>query len=701
MPESYTDFHLDFSGTSVWYHVLTGSKRFYFVKPTKENLEIYKYLEKADTKHEVFFSDVIRDDTYEIALEQGDTLLLPTGYIHAVYTPDRSLVFGGNFLSSFRADMQIQIYQMEEELKVVEKMKYPYFKLTHWLAIPKVRKELERDLEWLTKENCERDELHSHSRYKSYRSFVQYTLDYYNALKALNEKPRWDDAQSDDSEETEVEEEELDEWKTIGGYQNLELLQEMKQMLDRIGYEPPEEQELELSAKELVQRALAPTRQPDVEQVPSPKRKTKETKQAKTKQAKTSQANSPQARSPKSARTKSSEPKSPQTESLRAEPLESKSPSESPPTKSPPPESPQVQPSQEEVSFKVIIPVKREADKKQSPAKRIKPNPERADDSPKVKVKKEKPVHTSPPVNSESKVKIKSSSHSSVPHHLIHHSLYQNGSNNSFKSTLINGNGAHPKPPELPLNLFPILNAPKSAFKIPKKIFSQPAEHRVETKDQPSKDPPREPCELSEGNGPAFGEDWIDESAKVTNQPAKVPDQLTSGKVWTAKQPEATDRRTEEATDRRAAEAVDCSKKDVTDCSAKDATDRNAKVATNRNATVRCAMSVNYDVRFANGASLDVRRTKPANFGVRYAEETKQAKPEESTNGTTCEDRIDNPVDKTEQSKSERLACQQPSSQQAGPQQTEGDHQSATALPIKEPANNEVSASAFGEDWID
>jgi hypothetical protein len=35
---SYTDFHIDFGGSSVWYHVLRGSKIFYFAKPTPQNL---------------------------------------------------------------------------------------------------------------------------------------------------------------------------------------------------------------------------------------------------------------------------------------------------------------------------------------------------------------------------------------------------------------------------------------------------------------------------------------------------------------------------------------------------------------------------------------------------------------------------------------------------------------------------------------
>ena len=38
---SYTDFHIDFGGTSVWYHVLKGAKRFFFIPPTAKNLAHY------------------------------------------------------------------------------------------------------------------------------------------------------------------------------------------------------------------------------------------------------------------------------------------------------------------------------------------------------------------------------------------------------------------------------------------------------------------------------------------------------------------------------------------------------------------------------------------------------------------------------------------------------------------------------------
>ena len=37
-----TDFHLDFGGTAVWYHILSGQKQFCLIPPTKENLDTYE-----------------------------------------------------------------------------------------------------------------------------------------------------------------------------------------------------------------------------------------------------------------------------------------------------------------------------------------------------------------------------------------------------------------------------------------------------------------------------------------------------------------------------------------------------------------------------------------------------------------------------------------------------------------------------------
>jgi hypothetical protein len=41
-------------------------------------------------------------------MKEGNTIFLPTGWIHAVYTPQDSIVFGGNFLQSFNIPLQLK-----------------------------------------------------------------------------------------------------------------------------------------------------------------------------------------------------------------------------------------------------------------------------------------------------------------------------------------------------------------------------------------------------------------------------------------------------------------------------------------------------------------------------------------------------------------------------------------------------------------
>lgn len=57
--DSYTDFHIDFGGTSVWYHVLWGQKVFYLMEPTKVNLELYNQWLRGDFGNECFLPDEV------------------------------------------------------------------------------------------------------------------------------------------------------------------------------------------------------------------------------------------------------------------------------------------------------------------------------------------------------------------------------------------------------------------------------------------------------------------------------------------------------------------------------------------------------------------------------------------------------------------------------------------------------------------
>lgn len=62
--DSYTDFHIDFGGTSVWYHVLRGEKIFYFIKPTTANLTLYQQWMTSSNQSETFFGDQVNINSF-------------------------------------------------------------------------------------------------------------------------------------------------------------------------------------------------------------------------------------------------------------------------------------------------------------------------------------------------------------------------------------------------------------------------------------------------------------------------------------------------------------------------------------------------------------------------------------------------------------------------------------------------------------
>ncbi|XP_063370023.1 lysine-specific demethylase phf2-like [Cydia amplana] len=130
---SYTDFHVDFGGTAVWYHVMHGGKIFYLIPPTSTNLALYQQWSASNNQNERFFGDMV--EWYGTAeLCAGQTLCIPGGWIHAVLTPQDTLVFGGNLLHSYSIEMQLQIYEIERRVETPIMLRYPLFEAMHWYA---------------------------------------------------------------------------------------------------------------------------------------------------------------------------------------------------------------------------------------------------------------------------------------------------------------------------------------------------------------------------------------------------------------------------------------------------------------------------------------------------------------------------------------------------------------------------------------
>uniref|UniRef100_A0A8C7YWP7 [histone H3]-dimethyl-L-lysine(36) demethylase n=1 Tax=Oryzias sinensis TaxID=183150 RepID=A0A8C7YWP7_9TELE len=130
----FTDFHIDFGGTSVWYHILRGGKVFWLIPPTPQNLEMYENWVLSGKQGDIFLGDKCCD-CQRIELKQGNTFIIPSGWIHAVYTPEDTLVFGGNFLHSFNIPMQLNIYNIEDRTRVPAKFRYPFYYEMCWYVL--------------------------------------------------------------------------------------------------------------------------------------------------------------------------------------------------------------------------------------------------------------------------------------------------------------------------------------------------------------------------------------------------------------------------------------------------------------------------------------------------------------------------------------------------------------------------------------
>ena len=129
--DSYTDFHIDFGGSSVYYHILKGKKTFFFIPPKPKHLKAYEEWNDSHEQNFTFLPDITKE-CYRVDLGPGDTMLIPSGWIHAVWTPATSLVIGGNFLTRMSYKNQFKVYDIERANNTPAKFRYPFFMRIMW-----------------------------------------------------------------------------------------------------------------------------------------------------------------------------------------------------------------------------------------------------------------------------------------------------------------------------------------------------------------------------------------------------------------------------------------------------------------------------------------------------------------------------------------------------------------------------------------
>ncbi|CAH2352649.1 jmjC domain-containing histone demethylation protein 1 [[Candida] railenensis] len=138
---SFTDFHIDFGGTSVYYTVCSGSKEFLMFPPTDHNLKLYKNWCLEQDQNFMWLPDYNKESRsgpitggLKVKLNVGDLFMIPSGWIHAVYTPEDSVVIGGNYLTLSDLKMELKINEIEKLTKVPARFRFPSFNKVWWLT---------------------------------------------------------------------------------------------------------------------------------------------------------------------------------------------------------------------------------------------------------------------------------------------------------------------------------------------------------------------------------------------------------------------------------------------------------------------------------------------------------------------------------------------------------------------------------------
>lgn len=128
---AFTDFHIDFAATYVYYHVVWGHKVFLFAPPTAANLAAYKAWTSSAQQESEWLGHALRDVT-RADICTGETMLIPAGWIHAVHTPCDTLVIGGNFLADYDVAMHFRLEALEIATRVPRKFRFPHLLRLAW-----------------------------------------------------------------------------------------------------------------------------------------------------------------------------------------------------------------------------------------------------------------------------------------------------------------------------------------------------------------------------------------------------------------------------------------------------------------------------------------------------------------------------------------------------------------------------------------
>ena len=116
--DAITNWHIDFSWTSVFYSVVSGVKEFVVVKNSRENAAIFsEFMETGRT--DLFFgsNSELRNPPKRQILIKNQGIVMPAGTIHMVRTAETSVAYGVNFIHEEHLGQAILQFISERERK--------------------------------------------------------------------------------------------------------------------------------------------------------------------------------------------------------------------------------------------------------------------------------------------------------------------------------------------------------------------------------------------------------------------------------------------------------------------------------------------------------------------------------------------------------------------------------------------------------
>ncbi|KAJ9102193.1 hypothetical protein QFC20_005021 [Naganishia adeliensis] len=132
---SFTPGNIDAAGEAHWLAVVKGIKWLYLLPPTEHNLKMWKAAEEGSIRADFLWLPDLCAETpvQKQVVGENQAVLIPSGYLPAVYTVTDSPAFAGRWLHEYNMDSHLKLEKIEIVTKSLKANRFPQFDRICWL----------------------------------------------------------------------------------------------------------------------------------------------------------------------------------------------------------------------------------------------------------------------------------------------------------------------------------------------------------------------------------------------------------------------------------------------------------------------------------------------------------------------------------------------------------------------------------------